>query len=91
MFEKVQKVLAANGHSGIRRRVHQHHLKGLLWCGRCKKRFILAHNTGNGGTYGYMFCMGRIKHTCDMPYLRLDGRNGIEAAVSAHYATVTLN
>ena len=91
LFDKVQKVLAANGHSGIRRRVHQHHLKGLLWCGRCKKRFILANNTGNGGTYAYMFCMGRMKHTCDMPYLRLDGHNGIEAAVSAHYATVTLN
>jgi site-specific DNA recombinase len=91
LFDKVQKVLAANGHSGIRRRVHQHHLKGLLWCGRCKKRFILANNTGNGGTYSYMFCMGRMKHTCDMPYLRLDGRHGIEAAVSAHYATVTLS
>jgi site-specific DNA recombinase len=60
-------------------------------CGRCKKRFILANNTGNGGTYGYMFCMGRMKHTCDMPYLRLDGRDGIEAAVSAHFATVTLS
>ncbi|MGH3872388.1 MAG: recombinase family protein [Pseudonocardiaceae bacterium] len=91
LFEKAQKILAANGHSGIRRRVHQHHLKGLLWCGRCKKRFILANNTGNGGTYPYMFCMGRMKHTCDMPYLRLDGRNGIEHAVRAHYATVTLN
>ncbi len=91
LFEKVQKALAANGHSGIRRRVHQHHLKGLLWCGHCKKRFILANSTGNGGTYAYMFCMGRMKHICHMPYLRLDGRNGIEAAVSAHYATVTLN
>ncbi|HKR48505.1 MAG TPA: recombinase family protein, partial [Pseudonocardiaceae bacterium] len=91
LFDKVQKVLAANGHSGTRRRIHQHHLKGLLRCGRCKKRFILANNTGNGGTYPYMFCMGRMKHLCDMPYLRLDGRGGIEAAVSAHYATVTLS
>jgi hypothetical protein len=40
LFDKVQKVLAANGHSGIRRRVHQHHLKGLLWCGRCRKRLV---------------------------------------------------
>ncbi len=35
--------------------------------------------------------MGRMKHTCDMPYLRLDGRDGIEQPVSNHYATVTLN
>lgn len=90
LYEKVQNVLATTGHSGIRHRVH-HHLKGLLWCGRCKKRFILANNTGNGGTYPYMSCMGRMKHICDMPYLRLDGRNGIEQAISNHYGTVTLN
>jgi site-specific DNA recombinase len=91
LFDKVQKVLAASGHSGIRRRVHQHPLKGLLWCGRCRKRLVISNNTGNGGTYPYMFCMGRKTHTCNLPHLRTDGRNGIEAAVSAHYATVTLN
>jgi site-specific DNA recombinase len=91
LFEKVQKVLAANGHSGIRRRVHHHHLKGLLWCGRCHKRLVVSNVNGNGGVYAYMFCMGRKTRTCDLPHVRTDGRDGIERAVSAHYATVTLN
>jgi site-specific DNA recombinase len=90
LFQRVQQVLAATGHSGIRRRVHHHPLKGLLWCVRCKKRFILSQNSGNGGTYLYLFCMGRKTHTCDMPYLRLDGPNSVERAVSIHYNTVTL-
>jgi hypothetical protein len=34
--------------------------------------------------------MGRRAGTCDMPYLRLDGPNGVEHAVSLHYNTVTL-
>jgi DNA invertase Pin-like site-specific DNA recombinase len=91
LFEQVQQVLATTGHSGIRRRVHHHPLKGLLWCTRCKKRFVLSQNTGNGGTYLYLFCMGRRAGTCDMPYLRLDGPNGVEHAISLHYNTVTLD
>ncbi|MGH3708411.1 MAG: recombinase family protein, partial [Pseudonocardiaceae bacterium] len=90
LFERVQRVLATNAHSGLRRRVHHHPLKGLLWCARCKKRFVLSHNTGNGGTYLYLFCMGRKTHTCDIPYLRLDGPTGVEHAISSHYTTITL-
>jgi Recombinase zinc beta ribbon domain len=90
-FEKVQKVLAANGHSGIRRRLHHHHLKGLLWCGRCRKRLVVSNVNGNGGAYAYMFYMGRKTRTCDLPHVRTDGRDGIEHAVSPHYATVTLS
>lgn len=51
LFDTVQRVLATTNHSGIRRRVHHHPLKGLLWCSRCKKCFVLANATGNGGTY----------------------------------------
>jgi site-specific DNA recombinase len=90
LFDQVQRVLAATGHSGIRRRVHHHPLKGLLWCARCKKRFVLSQNSGNGGTYLYLFCMGRKTSTCTMPYLRLDGPHGVEHAISNHYTTVTL-
>jgi hypothetical protein len=35
--------------------------------------------------------MGRKTHTCHMPYLRLDGPNGVEHAISLHYNTVTLD
>lgn len=69
LFDKAGRVLATNTHSGIRRRVHHHPLKVLPWCSRRKKRFALANATGNGGTYAYVFCMGRKTHTCDMPYL----------------------
>jgi hypothetical protein len=52
---------------------------------------VVSNVNGNGGAYAYMFCMGRKTRTCDLPHLRTDGRDGIEQAVSAHYATVTLN
>jgi DNA invertase Pin-like site-specific DNA recombinase len=35
LFERVQAVLDSRSQSGERRRVHNHYLKGSLWCGRC--------------------------------------------------------
>ncbi|GLZ41405.1 recombinase family protein [Actinokineospora sp. NBRC 105648] len=86
-FDTVQRVLATNVHSGIRRRVHSHPLKGLIWCSRCSRRLVITNATGNGGTYGYMMCMGRQHKTCDLPYLTADG---VTAAVSAHLDTITM-
>ncbi len=91
LFERVQRIRESRSTNNSRRRVHQHHLKGCLWCPRCKRRFIIARANGNGGQYFYYFCIGREKKTCDMPYLRIDGRRGVEEAVSRHLASIALD
>jgi len=90
LYNRVQRVLAANIYSGTRRRVHHHHLKGCLWCHRCKRRLIVAKGNGNGGTYFYYLCTGRQTQQCDQPYIPIHGPNGVEHAISNHYNTVNL-
>ncbi len=88
LFDRVQRVLALHGGGGTRQRVHNHYLKGALWCGRCGRRFIIMRGKGNGGTYFYFLCRGRQDAGCTQPYLRVEA---MEAAVARHYATVRLS
>jgi hypothetical protein len=41
LFARVQKVLDSHSGAGVRKRTHNHHLKGVLWCARCESRFIV--------------------------------------------------
>jgi site-specific DNA recombinase len=86
LFDRVGRVLALRG-GGTRQRVHDHFLKGLLWCGKCGRRFIIMRGKGHGGTYFYFICRGRQGHGCTQPYLRVEA---VETTVVRHYATVTL-
>ena len=88
LFERVQRVLALRGGGGTRARQHGHWAKGLLWCGRCGKRLIVARSKGNGGTYFYFLCRGRQARTCDLPYLKVQDA---QKAIELHYATVRLS
>jgi site-specific DNA recombinase len=88
LFDRVQRVLALHGGGGTRQRVHNHYLKGVLWCARCGRRFIIMRGRGNGGTYFYFICRGRQGGGCTQPYLRVEA---LEAAVARHYDTVRLS
>ncbi|WP_414636471.1 recombinase family protein [Actinophytocola sp.] len=88
LFERVQRVLVLRGGGGTRKRQHDHWAKGLLWCGRCDKRLIVAPGRGNGGTYFYFLCRGRQARGCDLPYLKVQE---VLKAVEQHYATVRLS
>ena len=78
LFDQVQRMLDASGVSGERRRVHEHYLKGSLWCGRCHQqeissRLILTKATGRLGVdYFYFLCRGRQEGFCDLPHLPLE-------------------
>jgi site-specific DNA recombinase len=84
-FDKVQRVLDTHTGSGTRERSHHHYLKGLLWCARCRRRFIVQRAVGNGGEYFYWLCRGRQTGTCDMAYIPIDV---LEEAVARHYGNV---
>lgn len=88
LFERVQRVLDSHQGAGVRTRTHHHYLKGLVWCHRCGKRFIVQRAVGrHGGVYYYFFCTGRQDGTCDHPYVPVEE---MEKAVARHYAGVRL-
>lgn len=72
LFDRVQRVLDANGEKHVRYRTHNHYLKGLVWCARCNHRFVVMRAEGNGGEYFYFLCRGRQQGLCDMPYLPVE-------------------
>jgi hypothetical protein len=41
----------------------------------------------SGNDYFYFFCQGRLRHTCDLPYMPVAR---VESAVLDHYTTITL-
>src|SRR5262249_31062055 len=85
LFDAVQRVLDTHSGSGVRYRSHPHYLKGLLWCDRCKTRFIVQRAKGRrGGIYYYFFCRGRQDGICDHPYVPVEV---MEKTVIQHYAS----
>jgi site-specific DNA recombinase len=62
LFERVQEVLHSRNKAGVRERNHDHHLKGVLYCGECGRRLSL---TLAKGRYLYFYCLGQknaLKH-----------------------------
>lgn len=88
LFQRVQSVLFGERRAGTRRRVHNHYLKGLLWCARCNRRLIISPGRSKTGEqYFYFRCRGRQERTCDLPPIPVAK---LEASVVAHYATVPI-
>ena len=88
LFDCVQQILDVERGGGTRERVHDHYLKGTIWCARCRRRLILRPSTGKSGRrYFYYICRGNQDHSCDLPSLPVEQ---VEQAVVNHYNLVTL-
>ena len=88
LFDQVQKVLYAQRNAGTRQRVHDHYLKGTVWCARCKRRLILRPSTSKTGEiYFYFICRGVQERDCDLPALPVAK---VERAVIDHYTLVSI-
>lgn len=74
LYDRVQRVFEVRSGSGTRERTHNHYLKGLFWCARCKQRFIVQRTKARNGDghYVYLFCIGRQKGRCDQPYIPVE-------------------
>jgi site-specific DNA recombinase len=83
---QVQDILRAHNAAGEKDRTHSIYLKGTVWCGSCGSRLVFSRNKGRGGTYDYLFCMGRrFKRTnCQRKAVRV---STVEAGVEAFYET----
>jgi DNA invertase Pin-like site-specific DNA recombinase len=83
LFDDVQNMLAKHTESHVRHRTHNHYLRGLLWCGRCKHRLVVTYVQGrHGGEYYYFYCRGRQQGLCDLPGIPIEV---LEDAVAAYY------
>jgi site-specific DNA recombinase len=88
LFDKVQKVLYTERNAGTRERVHDHYLKGAIWCARCRRRLILRPSTSKTGRlYFYYICRGVQEADCDLPALPL---HKVEHAVTNHYNRIRI-
>ena len=88
LFAKVQGVRAARHTSGIKPRVHNHYLKGMLHCGMCGEPLAFERTRNRTGTqYDYFYCLGRqrAKNGCTF---RATQAHLLEAKVVEHWATV---
>jgi site-specific DNA recombinase len=88
LFDRVQEVLRQKN-GGVRKRVYDHPLKGVLWCARCRSRFYLDTVTnGRGIKYSYFVCSGRANKTCRSERVPVAM---MEAEVRAHYGRLRIS
>ncbi len=89
LFDKVQRVLYTDRNAGTRERVHDHYLKGTVWCARCRRRLILRPSTSKTGRrYFYYICRGVQEADCDLPALPL---HKVEHAITQHYNQISIS
>lgn len=86
-WQTVQNVLAAQNYAGEKRRIHDHYLKGSVFCKQCGSRLVITHAVNrHGTTYPYFVCSGRKRlEACTQRAILIDQ---VEELVERHYATV---
>ena len=90
LFERVQSALKAHNCAGERQHVHNHYLKGSIYCGTCGRRLAVTNSRSrNGNVYDYFYCLGRQRdpQSCTWSVVRL---RKVEQLVVDHYRTVQL-
>jgi site-specific DNA recombinase len=69
VWQRVQDVLTAQNHTGIRQTKRNHYLKGSVFCGDCGSRLIITYSRGRLGTvYPYYVCSGRHNKFTDCTF-----------------------
>ena len=92
-WQRVQDILAAHNQAGDRPRIHNHYLKGTVFCGKtdengveCGSRLIVTHaRSRSGRIYPYFVCSSRHnKRTgCTFKAVMIDA---IEDKIIEHHA-----
>lgn len=90
LFEQVQSVLKAHNYAGERQYIHNHYLKGSIFCGTCGARLAVSNSRNrHGKVYDYFYCLGRQydRRSCNWSVVRL---RKVEQLIVDHYRTVQL-
>jgi site-specific DNA recombinase len=89
-WDRVQQMLAAKNQAGERQRVHNHYLKGSLFCGACGSRMIICNaRNRHGKVYPYFVCLGRHQKRTDCTFKAVLIET-VEDKVLEHYGTVQI-
>jgi hypothetical protein len=93
LFDQVQAIAATRGVTGQRHRIHDHLLKGLLWCGPCheqglERRIVLNKTHGKSGIYWHYFCNGRNFETDTHKHAPYIQTKLVETAVAHAYQRI---
>ena len=86
LFEYVQELLASRNRAGEKQRIHNHYLKGSVFCADCGFRMCIINAKQ---TYMYYYCLGRHQRrsNCQQPYMPIDK---VEAAVERYYKSMRM-
>ncbi len=90
LFDRVQAMLEAHNCAGERQYVHNHFLKGSVYCGNCGRRLAVTHSRARSGQiYDYFYCLGRQADTrsCNWKAVRV---RRVEELVAEHYRGIQL-
>ena len=90
LFARVQAVLAAHNHAGERQHIHNHYLKGSIFCAKCGQRLAISNPRSHTGVhYNYFYCLGRQRdpESCSQSVVSV---NRVERLVENHWATIVL-
>ena len=86
VFDRVGDLLTSRRNAAEKQRVHNHYLKGTVFCAGCGSRLCLTQAKGK---YLYFFCLGRHarRTDCQQPFMPADV---VEAAVERHWQSIRL-
>jgi site-specific DNA recombinase len=90
LFALVQSVLSAHNYAGEKQRVHNHYLKGSIYCGKCGTRLGVSHSRSHTGVvYDYFYCIGRQRdsQSCSHRFIRV---STVEKRVEDHHRSIQL-
>jgi site-specific DNA recombinase len=90
LFALVEAALTAHNHAGERQYVHNHYLKGSVFCGSCGSRLAVEYSRSrNGNIYDYFYCLGRQRNprSCNWRAVRVQT---VEQRIVDHYRDIQL-
>jgi site-specific DNA recombinase len=93
LFDKVQDIVKSRA-NGDRNRIHDHYLKGSVFCGACRERGVtqrlaIQYNTNrHGNDYTYFFCRHKQTKDCQSPHM---STLRVEDAIEDYYATLSFS
>ncbi|PPH37208.1 recombinase family protein [Rathayibacter sp. AY1E3] len=91
VWYQVQTVLDAHNSAADATQVHDHYLKGTVYCGQCGERLIITNaRNRHGKVYPYFVCSGRHsgKNACTRQAMLIED---VEHLIERYYETIQVS
>ena len=91
VWYQVQSVLDAHKSAADATQIHDHYLKGTVYCGQCGSRLLICHSRNrHGKVYPYFVCSGRHGDTsgCTRQAVLIED---VERLIEGYYETIQID